>query len=121
MDIRKLFLSFRYAWRGIAHGFRNEQNFRFHVLAALIVTFAGWLTGLSSAEWLTVILLFGGMFALELMNTAIERIVDLVSPEYHSLAGQAKDVAAGAVLVFALASGLTGCLIFIPKWLNLFF
>ncbi|WP_213422929.1 diacylglycerol kinase family protein [Bhargavaea massiliensis] len=121
MDARKLFRSFRYAWQGIAEGFRTEQNFRFHLLAALVVTILGWLSGLSVLEWLIVILLFGGMFALELINTAIERVVDLASPEHHPLAGQAKDVAAGAVLVFAMASALIGCVIFIPKWLNLFY
>ncbi|MFC7364808.1 MULTISPECIES: diacylglycerol kinase family protein [Bhargavaea] len=121
MDVRKLFRSFRYAWRGIVHAFGREQNFRFHVLAALIVTAAGWVTGLSTSEWLIVILLFGGVFALELVNTAIERVVDLVSREHHPLAGQAKDVAAGAVLAFAVASAVIGCIIFIPKWMNLLF
>ena len=121
MDIRKLFCSFRFAWRGIAHGFRTEQNFRFHVIAAVIAAAAGWVTGLSPSEWMIVILLSGGMFALELINTAIERVVDLVSPEHHPLAGQAKDAAAGAVLVFAVASAVIGCVIFIPKWLNLLF
>ncbi|KZE40087.1 diacylglycerol kinase [Bhargavaea cecembensis] len=121
MDVRKLFRSFRYAWRGVLHGFGTEQNFRFHVLAALIVTCAGWMTGLSQSEWMIVVLLYGGIFALELVNTAIERIVNLVSPEHHPLAGQAKDAAAGAVLLFAVASAIIGCVIFIPKWLNLFF
>ncbi|MCW1927087.1 diacylglycerol kinase family protein [Bhargavaea beijingensis] len=120
MNVRKLFRSFRYAWRGVAEGLQTEQNFRFHLFAALLVTILGWLSGLSGSEWLIVILLFGGMFALELVNTAIERVVDLVSPEHHPLAGQAKDVAAGAVLVFAAASAVIGCIIFIPKWLNLF-
>jgi undecaprenol kinase len=121
MDVRKLFRSFRYAWNGIAHVAAAEQNFRIHIMAALAVSGAGWITGLSAAEWIVLIILFGGMLALEMMNTAIERVVDLVSPEHHPLAGQAKDAAAGAVLIFAAASVLIGCMIFIPKWINLLY
>ncbi|WP_040228838.1 diacylglycerol kinase family protein [Bhargavaea cecembensis] len=121
MDVRKFFRSFRFAGRGIRHALGTEQNFRLHLAAAAAATAAGVLTGLSAIEWIILILLFAGMFSLELVNTAIERIVDKASPELHPLAGQAKDTAAGAVLVFAAASALIGALIFLPKWWNLFY
>lgn len=91
---------------------------KFHLLAVLIVSIAGFLTKLSLFEWMIVVLLFGGMTALEMINTAIERTVDLVTKEIHPMAKQAKDVAAGAVLLFAIASAIIGLMIFIPKWFN---
>ncbi|MBK3493322.1 diacylglycerol kinase family protein [Viridibacillus sp. YIM B01967] len=118
MDIRKLFKSFRYAFQGVLHAFR-EQNFRFHVLVAIMVISAGWLTGLSQTEWFVIIIVIAIMLTLEMLNTAIERVVDLATSEIHPLAKQSKDLAAGAVLVFACASAIIGILIFLPKWMNL--
>lgn len=116
MKLSRFFRSFQYAAQGIYAAIQKEQNIRFHLMAAVIVALSGWLTGLSKTEWLIVILLIGGMLAFELVNTAMERVVDLASPELHPLAKQAKDMAAGAVLVFAVASAIIGLLIFIPKW-----
>ncbi|KXH87409.1 diacylglycerol kinase family protein [Sporosarcina sp. HYO08] len=114
--MRNFFKAFFYAWNGLLHGSHAERNVKFHLFFAVIVVVAGLLTGLSTVEWLVVIMLIGGVIALELVNTAIERVVDLVIQEQHPLAGQAKDLAAGAVLVFAIASAVIGCFIFIPKW-----
>ncbi|MER1986108.1 MAG: diacylglycerol kinase family protein [Solibacillus sp.] len=115
MNVRKFIRSFGYAVEGITTGVR-EQNLRFHLLSMVIVIIAGLLTGLSVIEWMIVVLLFALMIGMELMNTAIERVVDLTSPDIHPLAKQAKDIAAGAVLVFACASVIIGLLIFLPKW-----
>lgn len=117
MKLSRFFRSFSFAAQGIVAAVRKEQNIRFHLMAAVVVGISGWLTGLSKTEWLIVILLIGGMLALELVNTAMERVVDLASPGVHPLAKQAKDMAAGAVLVFAAASAIIGLLIFLPKWL----
>lgn len=116
MNARKLLRSFGYAMEGIVAALK-EQNLRFHVLAALVVFTASWWTQLSIIEWCIVILVVFGMFALELVNSAIERVVDLASPDIHPLAKAAKDIAAGAVLVFSVASVIIGVLIFLPKWL----
>lgn len=89
---------------------------RFHFLAALGVLAASIATGLSSVEWFVIIILIGGMIALEMVNSALERVVDLATAEQHPLAKQAKDMAAGAVLVFAAASAIIGLLLFLPKW-----
>ncbi len=116
MNLRKYLRSFGYAFEGIITA-STEQNFKSHIVSAVIVILAGYFTGLSRTEWYIVLLLIALMFALEMINTAIERVVDLASPNLHPLAKQAKDIAAGAVLVFALFSAIIGLLIFLPKWL----
>ena len=115
MDIRKFIKSFGYAIQGIVTAMR-EQNFRFHLLSAVIVMIAGLFTGLSIIEWIIIVLVITLVIGAEMFNTAIERVVDLVSPDYHPLAKQAKDIAAAAVLVFAACSVIIGMLIFLPKW-----
>lgn len=89
---------------------------RIHFISALIVIIAALLTGLTIGEWLIIIMAITLVIGTEMINTAIETLVDLASPDIHPLAKQAKDVAAGAVLVFAIASVIIGLLIFLPKW-----
>lgn len=116
MKAVRFFRSFGFAASGIRAALRSEQNIRFHFTAAAIVVIAGFLTGLSLYEWIAIVLVIGGMLAFEMFNSSMERIVDLASPDLHPLAKQAKDMAAGAVLVFAIASAIIGLLIFLPKW-----
>lgn len=118
MNARKFIRSFRYALQGIVTA-TKEQNLRFHLFSTIIVTIAGIVTGLSVTEWLILTLIMALVIGVELVNTAIERVVDLASPEIHPLAKEAKDIAAGAVLVFAVASVIIGLLIFLPKWLGI--
>ncbi|MEK9198749.1 diacylglycerol kinase family protein [Lysinibacillus halotolerans] len=115
MDVLKLIKSFGYALVGICTSLK-EQNMRIHLFSAVIVVIAGVLTGISITEWLVLIITIALVIGSEMINTAIEAVVNLASPEYHPLAKQAKDVAAGAVLVFAVASVIIGLLIFLPKW-----
>jgi undecaprenol kinase len=112
--------SFRYAYQGLIHASKGERNFRFHLFAAFIVMIAGIFSGISMIEWIILILCISGMLSLELINSAIERVVDLASPEIHDFAKQAKDMGAAAVLVFACASAIIGILIFLPKWMEIF-
>lgn len=108
----KFIKSVPHAFRGIMSLIKNENNFRIHLLAVIVVIISGFLIGFSEGEWLAVILTMGGVLALEAVNTAIETIIDLVSPEYHILAKKAKDVAAGAVLLFVFAAlGVAGVII----------
>lgn len=116
MKASRIVRSFGFAFQGIAEAVKTEQNIRIHLLAGLIVLGASFATGLSSVEWFVVILLIGGMIALEMVNSALERVVDLATSDQHPLAKQAKDMAAGAVLVFAAASAIIGLLLFLPKW-----
>lgn len=106
--------SFYYALRGIVHGVKRESHMRFHLVAATAVVCAGAGLGISRLEWCLVVMCIGSVIGAELVNTAIERLTDLASPHRHPLAGQAKDVAAGAVLVISIAAAMVGGLIFIP-------
>ena len=116
MNLRKFFRSFKYAANGIYEVVKSEQNFRFHMLAAVVVLIAAWATGLTKIEWIIIVVSIFGMFMIELVNASIERVVDLVTPELHPLAKQAKDLAAGACLVYAICTVIVGLIIFIPKW-----
>ena len=112
LNPNKFIKSVPHAFRGIMSLIKNENNFRIHLLAVIVVIISGFLIGFSEGEWLAVILTMGGVLALEAVNTAIETIIDLVSPEYHILAKKAKDVAAGAVLLFVFAAlGVAGVII----------
>lgn len=119
MKNTKFLDSFYYAFEGIIQGSKQERNFRFHLFATVVVVFAGVLSHLSMLEWIVLILCISGMLSLELVNSALERVVDLASPEIQPLAKQAKDMSAGAVLVFACASAIIGILIFLPKWMEI--
>nr|WP_295969452.1 diacylglycerol kinase family protein [uncultured Bacillus sp.] len=110
-----LLRSFSYAFSGVYYAFRQERNMKIHCLAAIVVIFLGFYLQLSAMEWGFILLAVGGMFSLEMVNTAIERTVDLITEEYHPLAKQAKDIAAGAVIVYAITSVIIGCIIFLPK------
>ena len=119
-DFKKQLRSFGYAWKGIRCCVGKEQNLSFHLIATVITVIAGFTFGISRTEWMIVLLCIGAVIAAELFNTAIEKLVDLVSPERHPIAGQVKDIAAGAVLVCAVAAAMVGLLIFTP-YLTRFF
>jgi undecaprenol kinase len=107
--------SFAFAFSGIRTAVFNERNLQIHLALTIAVVFFGIYFGISRIEWIIIILAIGGMLSLELLNTAIERAVDLATEDYHPLAKQAKDIAAGAVLVFAIVSVIIGAVIFLPK------
>ena len=109
--------SFGYAFEGIFTCIRNERNMKIHITVAALVVIAGWILGLSITEWCICLGLFGLVMALELVNTAVEAVVDLVTTERHPLAKTAKDTAAGAVLIAAIMAAIVGLLIFVPKGL----
>ncbi|WP_040207954.1 diacylglycerol kinase family protein [Neobacillus jeddahensis] len=112
--------AFSFATAGILTALKMERNMRFHLISSLIVLIVSFYFSITKIEWVIILFAIGGMFALELMNTAIERVVDLVTAEYHPLAKQAKDIAAGAVFVYAVLSVVIGIIIFIPYVLMLF-
>lgn len=111
--------SFGYAFEGIWTGIRKERNMRIHCLAVILVTAAATFFGLTAMEWCICLLLFGMVISLELVNTAVEAVVDLVTEEKKPLAKIAKDTAAGAVLFTAVMAVIIGCIIFIPHLLEL--
>ena len=115
MSLQKLIKSFGYAFNGIILS-TKEQNMRIHLISGCMVAIVGLFTGLSAIEWTILVITMALVVGAEMINTAIESVVNLASPEIHPLAKQAKDIAAGAVLVFATASVIIGLLIFLPKW-----
>ena len=106
--------SFGYAFEGILTGIRQERNMKIHCVAIIMVTAAGTLFQITAVEWCICLLLFALVAGLELVNTAVEAVVDLVTEEKKPLAKKAKDTAAGAVLFAAVISVFIGCIIFLP-------
>ena len=113
--LKKRLNSFRYAIAGIVSMVGSQANVKLHLLAAVLVIVAGCYFDLSLTEWCLVALAIASVLAVEGFNTALEHLTDLVSPEQHPLAGKAKDVAAGAVLLAALGAAAVGLLVFLPK------
>ena len=114
-----LFKSFGYAFEGIWTGISKERNMKIHCLAVILVTAVGTFVGLTPMEWCICLLLFGMVISLELVNTAVEAVVDLVTEERKPLAKIAKDTAAGAVLFTAIMAVIIGCIIFIPHFMRI--
>jgi len=119
--MKKFLNSFVFAARGIKLVFASETNMKVHVGISVLVLLMGFLFHISTFEWLICILCIGLVFSTEMFNTAIETIVDLVSPQRNHLAGKAKDIAAGAVLVTAIISVAVGIIIFLPKIIKFIF
>lgn len=119
-SLKKQIRSFGYAWKGIRCCIGKEQNLSFHLIATVVTVIAGFLLEITRIDWMIVILCIGVVIAAELFNSAIEKLVDLVSPERHPIAGQVKDIAAGAVLVCAATAAIIGLIVFIP-YLTRFF
>ena len=111
--------SFGHALRGLKVLLQTQHNARIHAGATVLVIAVGALFEISLTEWALVALAVVCVWATEALNTAIEFLVDLVSPELHPLAAKAKDVAAGAVLVAAIGSLIVGFLVFGPHVLSL--
>lgn len=115
-----LWRSFGYAFSGIWTGIYKERNMKIHCTALILVVIAGTVFEISVTEWCICIILCALVMALELVNTAVEAVVDLVTEEKKPLAKIAKDTAAGAVLIAAIAAVIVGLAIFIPhmvKWI----
>ena len=114
---RRRVASFGHAGRGVGSALRSEVHLRFHALATVLVIGLGLYCGITRLEWALVAISVASVWAAELMNTAIEALTDLASPAYHPLAGKAKDVAAGAVLLAALGALVVGALVFVPHFI----
>ncbi len=117
----KLYKSFGYAFEGIFNTMFYERNMQIHCLVTVLVVIFGIILKISLTEWFFCMLLFALVLSLELVNTAIEAVVDLVTEEKKPLAKKAKDAAAGAVLISAIFAAIMGGIIFFPKlWAFLF-
>lgn len=111
--------SFGYAFEGVSALFRNENNARFHLLAAIVVLMAGIGFDIDSKEWALLVPAIGGVWAAEAFNTALEKLCDLVSPNVHPQIKSIKDLAAAGVLIMAVVAVVIGMLIFGEKIMRL--
>ncbi len=106
--------SFYYAIRGLRFLVQSQPNTRIHLLITACVVAAGVAVGLRNSEWCLIVLSTTVVWVAESLNTAVECLVDLATPEFHPLAGKAKDVAAGGVLLSAIGASCVGVLVFLP-------
>lgn len=114
-----LLKSFEFALSGLRGILQQERNFKIQLVIGIFAVILGFVLNLSLAEWLDLVIVISLVLVFELINTAIEEIVDLISPQLQDKAKIAKDVAAGTVLVAALGSVVVGALLFIPKIVSL--
>lgn len=110
-----VFKSFKFAFDGIGAAFKEEPNLRIHFIFAAVALAAAFLLDFSAIEWLVLAFTIFLVLILELLNTAFEALVDLVSPEMKSRAKMAKDVSAAAVFLAAALSVVVGLVLFLPK------
>ena len=114
----KLIKSICYAFSGIRYCFQSEQNFRIHTVLAVVALLFSMLFDISAFEWIAVCFCIAFVISMEMLNTAIEKLCDVIHKEVHPGIKKIKDIAAGAVLVAALFSLITGVVIFLPKIIN---
>ncbi|HLR80639.1 MAG TPA: diacylglycerol kinase family protein [Bacillota bacterium] len=115
MSGHKRTIGFSFAWNGIREVYRTERNFRLHLVFALLAITVGWITHLSHLEWAVICLVIGFVLASEMVNSAIEKMMDHLRPEWHPTVKIVKDIAAGVVLIAAITAVIIGLLIFSPK------
>lgn len=114
-SVRRRLNSFSYAFKGIHHFFKTQHNSWIHATASVITVILGVMCELTAVEWCVIIFCNAIVFTAEMLNTAIEWTIDLVSPAYNPLAGKIKDLAAAGVLMSAAGAAIVGLIIFLPK------
>lgn len=112
--IKARILSFKYAMKGFAHLFRDEPNSIIHFLCALLAIVAGFYFDITRYDWLWILSAITLVLVTEILNTAIENLVDIVRPDYDLKAGKVKDLCAGAVLLASLYAVGVGVAVFLP-------
>jgi len=118
-SIKNSIKKFSFAFNGIATLLKKERSARIHLVATISVIILAVVFKINTTEWISIIIVIGLVILTELFNTAIERLSDIVDPNWNDLIGQVKDYSAGAVLISALISIIVGGLVFIPKILDL--
>lgn len=119
-DLIRLGKSFKYAFKGLFSLIRKEQNFRLHVLAAIAVIFMGIYFEIKLWQWALIVLAIAGIFILEMLNTILERMIDMFQPRIHHYVEEIKDIMSAVVLVASLASIGIALIIFLPYFLENF-
>ncbi|MGM8364615.1 diacylglycerol kinase [Virgibacillus sp. W0181] len=120
MNGKKKSIGFSFAWNGLKEVFKTERNFKIQTFFLFIVILASIILRLTLIEWAILLLASGAVLVTEIINSAIERMMDYIKPDIHPLVKIIKDIAASAVLVAALVAVCIGLLIFGPKIFGLF-
>ncbi|WP_440895876.1 diacylglycerol kinase family protein [Amphibacillus sp. Q70] len=111
----------RYAINGLKYAYKNEINIRIHFIIACLVIMFGFVFSVSKLEWVLLLLMIGFVLTAELLNTAVETMLDYLAPDWHAMVGAIKDLTASAVLVASIIAAIVGMIIFLPKVITLFF
>ncbi|MCP4180013.1 MAG: diacylglycerol kinase family protein [bacterium] len=111
-QIIKFFESFKYAFAGIYEAFKSERNIKFHFFVALCVLVFGFIFNLSVIQWCIILLAIGLVISVEMVNTSLEKLSDIVCEEHNKSIKKIKDISAGSVLIVSIAAFIVGVLIF---------
>jgi len=114
-SLNKNIQSYGHALRGLVFVFRSENNIWYHCIAVLVVVLGGLIFQVTKLEWIAIFIVCGTVFTAEIFNTAIEKLLDFIYPEFHPKVGIIKDVSAAAVLVASLVAVLVSIVIFLPR------
>lgn len=118
---KRFLSSFKYSLQGLKYAYKNEQSMLIHFIATLLIVILGFLLNISLTEWAIALIAIGVTLAAELINTAIEAAVDLITLEIHPLAKVAKDCGSAATFVFSMLTAVIALIIFVPKVIHIFF
>ena len=116
---QNIFKAFANAFNGIAHFFLNERNGKIQLAFAIAVIISGFIFKVNEIEWMMLLLCIGLVIGAEMLNSALEKICDLVHKDFHPTIKIIKDVSAAAVLWLAIISAIIGIIIFLPKLIAL--
>lgn len=111
--MNKILNSFKYASKGISYVYKTQRNFRIQLMILLLAAVIGLLLNISATHWIMLFIISCLVLTLEIINTAIENMIDMITDEYHQSAEKAKDAAAGAVLIASIFSVVIGAIIFL--------
>ena len=116
--IKRLLKSFKYAQKGFIKTWREEQNLQIQSMVATLILFLSYYLGLNRMEWIVIILLIGLVMLMELANSAVERIADVLKPRINSYVKEIKDISAAAVMFSSLIAVIVGIMIFWPYFFS---
>ena len=114
IKIKRLYKSFTYAFRGLGKTLKEEQNLQIQSIVGLVVIILGWYFRIEVEEWLILILVIGLVILMEIINSAIERITDVLKPRLDSYVKEIKDIMAAAVMLASVIAVTVGLIIFLP-------
>ena len=118
--LKSRFKSFKFAFQGIREVVATQHNIWIHLILAILTISLGFIFNIKATEWIAIVISIGIVFAAEIFNSALEYVVDMISPDYHEKGGKIKDLAAAAVFITALAAAIVGIIIFLPELLHIF-